>query len=112
MARSSTNQFEEHVLVVMRTMGHELLLSAGDSTSTVLPISRDLERYKMQFTTDFSFDPQVLSQIVDSVMDKTKTAANYLIEIKNCDSDLVVYSYELNKMNPEGEAPCKGRPFP
>ncbi len=48
--------------VLLRRIGHELLLQAGDSTSRVLPVERIAENeYQISFEKDLTFRPDTLS---------------------------------------------------
>src|SRR5688572_31292095 len=47
---------EKHVEVVLRDLGHKLLLSAKDSSSRVLPVKKLNENtYQISFQNDFGF---------------------------------------------------------
>lgn len=107
--QANPDLFEERARVAMRVIGHELLLSTGDHTSRVLPIEKEAGRFKIQLNTTFSFDPDSLTRIVDSVMTQSNLASGYLVEIEDCDSDTVVYSYRMDLKDPDFFAPCKGR---
>jgi hypothetical protein len=111
-AWSVEDQLAERTVAALRVIGHELLLAAGDSTSRVLPIEKEGDRYQIQFASTFSFDPQFLSLIVDSTLKKRRIASSYLVEVKNCDSAKVVYSYEVDEKNEENFSTCKGRVQP
>ena len=103
---SQFNPSEESILVTMRMIGHEVLLSSGDSTSKVLPVTVEDERYKIQFESPFSFQPDHLAFIVDSLISISKLASEYTVEVKDCDSGLVVYSYQVGNVD---FVPCAGR---
>ena len=105
---SKSNQSEEHVFVAMRSVGHRLLLASEDSTSRVLPIEKVEGRYKIEFESTFSFDPELLTSIVDSVVEVSRIASSYNVEVLDCDSELVVYSYEMDKENQGILVACKG----
>jgi DNA-binding winged helix-turn-helix (wHTH) protein len=100
---------EGHILVSFRMIGHQVLLQAGDSTSRVLPIVKEGNRYKLQFTSDFHFDPEQLVALVDSVVKKSQVAESYLVEVENCLVRQVVYSYEMGASHRLDLVPCRGR---
>ena len=50
-------QSEAHVKVALRMVGHEVLLSLGDSSSRVLPIEKENDRYVIPFESEFEFKP-------------------------------------------------------
>lgn len=104
-----TSKEEKHLLVSLRMIGHQVLLSSGDSTSRVFPIEKNGESYKIQFGTAFSFNPGDLASTIDRVIREMKTASSYIVEVKRCENDEVVYSYEKgDSINPE-LMPCGPR---
>src|SRR6056297_3710338 len=83
---------ERRIGVTMRMIGHQVLLSSGDSTARVLPIQKDGDRYQIRFESEFEFDPSDLVNAIDSAMTKTSYGNHYLVEVETCDSNIVVYS--------------------
>ena len=106
---SNSGPSGEHLKVAMRMIGHELLLASGDSTSRVLPITKEEDRYKIRFASAFSFEPLLLSHVVDSIVKESRIASAYIVEVKDCDSGHVVYSYEVGQKNKGDMIPCQGR---
>ena len=104
-----TPKEEKHLLVSLRMVGHQVLLSSGDSTSRVFPIEKEGESYKIQFGTAFAFNPGDLASTIDRVILEMKAASSYIVEVKRCENDEVVYSYEKgDSINPE-LMPCGPR---
>jgi len=93
LAQSSNSQ--KHIEVSMRMIGHQVLLSAGDSTSRVLPIEHAGNIYAISFETDFKIVPEKLSTIIEKVMLEAKIAAHYLVEVIDVADSVVVYSFEI-----------------
>lgn len=100
---------EGHILVSLRKIGHEILLMAGDSTSRILPIEKEGKRYKLQFTSEFHFDPYHLVSLVDNVVKKSQIAGSYLAEVESCIEKQVVYSYETEDSQKPDMVHCRGR---
>jgi DNA-binding winged helix-turn-helix (wHTH) protein len=94
----------------MRMIGHQILLNSGDSTSRVLPIEREGNKYTINFENGFEFHPDDLAAIVDSVIDATGIASEYIVQVLSCDSDQVVHSYEVSATN--DVLACRGRSQP
>ncbi|MTI31655.1 response regulator transcription factor [Cytophagales bacterium RKSG123] len=93
-------------------IGDKILLNFGDSISRVMPIEKDLGKYKIQFEADFEFNPEELVTTINQVIKETEIANSYLVEVENCESNKVVYSYEMgNSVNPD-MIPCKTRNQP
>lgn len=103
---------EQHLMVMLRMVGHRVLQYAGDSSSRVLPIEKKGERYKVQFDTEFAFVPDSLIAIVNQAALSTQTTSGYLIEVVGCDTNEVVYSYEIGNLNGRNVIPCRGRDQP
>ncbi len=63
---------EKHVEVVLRDIGHQLLLSAKDATSRVLPVKKLNENtYQVSFQNDFRFISDTLINLVQREFKKT-----------------------------------------
>jgi len=108
----NTNRHEQRTLVALRLIGHRLLLNAGDSTSRVLPIEKQGERFKLQFENEFAFNPDTLVRIINTVILQNDIAKGYNVEVLNCDSQQVVYDFEINFLTNNDMIPCKGREQP
>ncbi len=113
MAAVSFNQKDEipekHVEVVLRELGHRLLLSAGDSSSRVMPVKKvDEHTYQVSFQDDLGFVSDTLIDLVQRVFDQTELANNYIVNLRNCQQNETVLAFEIN-----GRAgdltPCRGR---
>jgi hypothetical protein len=85
------------------------MLQAGDSTSRILPVEKEGKRYKIQFTSDFHFDPDSLVSLVDGVVEKAQLAESYLVEVEYCLTKQVVYSYEIGISHKSDLVSCQGR---
>lgn len=108
--QSSVN--ERHLEVSLRMIGHKLLLSHGDSTSRVLPIEKVGDRYKISFDTIFEFQNEKLVGIVKEVVAETGIAQKYIVEVEDCLTRKIVYSYEMNMADTSNLVPCGLRPQP
>jgi hypothetical protein len=105
------HQQQQH-MAAMRMVGHQLLLSMGDSHSRVLPIEPQANGYAIRFDTSFALDPDGLVSIVDSVMQMSGIASEYLVEVQQCSTLQVLYSYAVKpSIGPEAVA-CRSRPLP
>lgn len=97
---------DKHIEVALRMIGHEVLLNAGDSTSLVLPIVKDNGRYRVQFETEFEFNPEELVNTVSRVALETDLAGGYIVEVERCETGEVVYSYEIGNLLSPDIIPC------
>jgi hypothetical protein len=99
----------EHQRVALRMIGHQILLNANDSTSRVMPIVEDDGQFRIQFDSDFDFVPMELVNTVNRIVQETNLAQKYIVEVVSCDSQRVVYSYEVNSVKSKDIIPCLGR---
>lgn len=103
---------DKHIEVALRMIGHEILLSNGDSTSRVLPVIKEGFQYRIQFESDLVFDPDYLVSTVNSIVKETGITNNYIVEMVNCETTEVVYSFEMNYLAKSDIIPCMGRVQP
>ena len=98
-----------HAEVVLRNLGHELLLTAKDSTSRVLPVKKvDENTYQISFQNDFSFISDTLIELVQRTFQKNALAKDYIVSLKNCEKDETVFAFEINSHTGDLKA-CRGR---
>lgn len=103
---------EKHIEVSLRMIGHQVLLKSGDSTSLVLPIIKSNDQYRIELNSEFEFNPDDLVSIVNRVVSETKLADSYIVEIENCETKEIVYSYEMSNFEQEDIIPCRSRDQP
>ena len=99
----------KHVEVVLRDIGHQLLLSAKDSSSRVLPVKKLNETtYQISFQNDFGFISDTLINLVQRTFQKAALANDYIVNLRNCDQNETVFAFEINSQ--AGDlTPCRGR---
>lgn len=105
---SETSFTESRKMLVMRTIGHELLLSSNDSLSRVLPVRKlDEQNYLLEFENQFSFYPDSLVAVVKRTLARSEFPVTYAVNVMNCSSRSIVYGYEI--LNLHQNIPCQGR---
>ena len=109
-AQDSTG--DKHIEVALRMIGHQILLNAQDSTSRILPVLKEDNRYRILFDTEFVFDSEYLVTTVNSIVKETGISNNYIVEMVHCETQEVVYSFEINDLAKSDIIPCKGRVQP
>jgi DNA-binding winged helix-turn-helix (wHTH) protein len=98
-----------HLEVVLRDIGHQLLLSAKDSSSRVLPIKQLNENtYQISFQNNFSFISDTLINIVEREFQKNALAKDYIVHLRNCKQNETVFAFEINSHTGD-LTPCRGR---
>ena len=102
-----------HTNVALRMVGHAILLNAGDTRPRSCFRSRaDGNTYTISFGSEFEFVPEELAATVDSVIDATRLAKSYVVEVVQCGTDEVVYSYEIGVADTLDIIPCRSRALP
>ena len=100
---------ENHLEVVLRDLGHQLLLTAKDSTSRVLPIKKLNENtYQISFQNNFSFISDTLINLVQRTFQKNALANDYIVSLRNCKQNETVFAFEINSQTGD-LTPCRGR---
>jgi DNA-binding winged helix-turn-helix (wHTH) protein len=96
--------------IILREIGHELLISSKDSTSKVLPIKMlSANEFQIRFENKFSFSPDSLVAIVQKNIEKSTFPREYSVNVLKCSSEDVVYGFLISLNNKEDIIPCKGR---
>jgi hypothetical protein len=99
--------------VLLRRIGHELLLQAGDSTSRVLPVKKIAENeYQISFENELTFQPASLVDTTSRLLAKDPLASDYVVNVLNCGNSSVAYGYAISKNRRDDIVPCKGRKQP
>jgi DNA-binding winged helix-turn-helix (wHTH) protein len=99
----------KHVEVVLRDIGHQLLLSAKDSSSRVPPVKKLNERtYQISFQNDFGFISDTLINVVQRTFQKNTLANDYIVNLRNCKQNETVFAFEINSQTGD-LTPCRGR---
>lgn len=110
--RAQHNLEESQIKVAMRMIGHEMLLSLGDSSSRVLPIEKEGKGYRIRFESEFGFEPDSLVSTIKRVVAKTGMAESYLVEVNQCETKDLVYSYQVMPLPENSMIACKERVQP
>ncbi|RAK25010.1 transcriptional regulator [Flavobacterium aquaticum] len=99
--------------VLLRRIGHEVLLQSGDSTSRVLPIKKIAENeYQISFEKEFSFVTDSLVNTTQRLLVKDYHVSDYIVNVINCDNSSVAYGYAISKNKKEDILACVGRKQP
>ncbi len=95
--------------VVLRDLGHQLLLTAKDSTSRVLPVRKlNSTTYQISFQNDIGFISDTLINLVQRTFEKNALTDDYIVSLRSCKQNETVLAFEKN--GETGDlAPCRGR---
>lgn len=99
--------------VLLRRIGHEILLQSGDSVSRVLPVKKIAENeYQISFENPFTFQPESLVNTTQRLLTKDPLASDYVVNVVNCANASVAYGYAISKNKKDDIVACKGRRQP
>jgi len=108
----SAQSVDQQHQLFLRAVGNEFLLQLGDSNSRVLPIHHSGNSYEVSFDRLFSFEPDLLAFCAIKTLERYEVDGGYLIEVKECNQNDVVYSYMADLSQLDEEFPCKLRALP
>jgi len=99
--------------VLLRRIGHEILLQSGDSVSRVLPVKKIAKNeYQISFENALTFQPESLVNTTQRVLAKDPHASDYVVNVVNCADASVAYGYAISKNKKDDIVACKGRRQP
>lgn len=99
--------------LLLRRIGHEILLRSGDSSSLVLPINKIARNeYQISFEKPFSFQPDSLVHLTRDLMAGDPHTQHYVVTVVNCSTGRTVYGYAISKNKKDDIISCLGRTQP
>ncbi|WP_196992141.1 winged helix-turn-helix domain-containing protein [Panacibacter microcysteis] len=99
--------------VLLRRVGHEILLQSGDSTSRVLPVEKTgSNEYQLRFENAFTFQPEALVSTTQRLLAKDPLAVDYIVNVINCADTTVAYAYAVSANKKDDIVACIGRKQP
>lgn len=99
--------------ILLRRIGHELLLQSGDSTSRVLPVKKIAEsEYQISFQNQLTFQTDSLVNITRRLLAKDPLTGDYVVNVLNFGNSGVAYGYAISQNKKGDIVPCKGRKQP
>ena len=102
----------KQVNLLIRQIGHRLLLQAGDSTSRVLPVTEITEgTFLLRFENEFIFNHDSLKRLSLGLLPKTQFPSGYTVTVHDCIKGDIVYGFQINNFTPDILA-CGGRRQP
>jgi hypothetical protein len=108
---TDTSFKEAQDLLRFRRIGHELLLSAGDASSRVLPIQKISDNeFRLEFENAFAFTPDSLVSVVSRILNASGHNLHYVVNASEINSREVMYSFGWPSL--KEEIPCRSRRLP
>ena len=100
-------------LIIMRKIGHEVLLHSGDSTSRVLPVKQIAENeYEIRFASRFTFKPDSLVKIIHRTIHFNQLPSEYIVNVIECASNEKIFGYAILETKQKNIIPCRDRQQP
>ncbi|MDR6806959.1 hypothetical protein J2Y45_004151 [Dyadobacter sp. BE34] len=102
----------KQVNLLVRQIGHRLLLQAGDSSSRVLPVTEVKEgTFMLRFENQFAFNHDSLMALSRNFFPEKQAPAGYTVTVHDCVKGDIVYGFQINNTSPDILA-CTGRSQP
>lgn len=99
--------------ILLRKIGHELLLQSGDSTSRVLPVKKIADyEYQISFENELTFQPDALVGTTQRLLARDPLASDYVVNVLTMRKTGVAYGYAISKSKKDGIVACAGRRQP
>ncbi|RYF80486.1 MAG: winged helix family transcriptional regulator [Chitinophagaceae bacterium] len=99
--------------ILLRRIGHEILLQSGDSTSRVLPVKKIAgNEYEISFEKAFTFRPDSLVNTTQRLLATDPLGSDYVVNVLNCADAGVAYGYAISKAKKDDIVACIGRKQP
>jgi len=99
--------------ILLRRIGHEILLQSGDSVSRVLPVKTIAENeYQVSFEHAFTFQADSLVNTTRRLLARDPLASDYVVNVLNCANASVAYGYAISKNKKDDIVACTGRRQP
>ena len=99
--------------IILRKIGHEVLISSNDRTSRVVPIRTiSKNEFQIRFENKFAFAPDSLINIVQNNISNSSFAKEYSVSVQNCDNNAIVYGFHIGSDSSKNVITCIGRKMP
>jgi len=99
--------------VLLRRIGHELLLQSGDSTSRVLPVKKIAENeYQISFEKELTFKTDSLVAITRRLLADDPLTGDYVVNVLNSGNSGVAFGYAISKNKKDNIIACSKRQQP
>lgn len=99
--------------IILRKIGHEVLISSNDRTSKILPIKTiSKNEFQIRFENKFAFAPDSLINIVQNNISKSSFPKEYSVSVQKCSSEAIVYGFHIDSDSSKNVITCIGRKMP
>lgn len=99
--------------VLLRRIGHEILLQSGDSASRVLPVEKTgAHEYRISFEKAFTFEPDSLVNTTRRLLSDDPLSTDYVVNVRSTANSGVTYGFAISSNIKNDIVACKGRKQP
>lgn len=100
-------------MIVLRKMGHEILLNTGDKHSRVMPIRKISEQeFRISFEKPLTLLPDSLVKIITRIAMEHRLA-EFSVNVLDCRQKETIYGFAISSSRPENNIiSCLDRPLP
>lgn len=99
--------------ILLRKIGHDVLISANDKTSKVLPIKTiSKNEFQIRFENKFAFVPDSLINIVQNNISRGTFPKEYSVSVQKCSNETIVYGFHVASDSNKNVITCIGRKMP
>ncbi|WP_207420287.1 winged helix-turn-helix domain-containing protein [Desertivirga brevis] len=110
---NDTDYVSAREMIVMRTIGHQILLSSGDSSSRVLTVNNTGNtQYEIRFESSLHFNPDSIIRIIRQAVKTNNLPSNYVVNVIECTGNQVVFGFSIVETEKTDLVPCKERKQP
>lgn len=100
-------------VIVMRNIGHQILLSSGDRNSRVLPVRKiNDNQYQIRFASALEINPDSVIKVVGQAIHVNHLPSDYIVNVVASKNNDVVFGFAILKTEQTSLLPCKGRKLP
>jgi len=104
----SSSDRTKQINLLVRQIGHRLLLQAGDSTSQVLPITENGGTFTLRFENEFVFSHDSLMALSTRQFSQAHFPSGYTVTVHDCSGSNIVYGFQISHTSTD-ILPCQGR---
>ncbi|MCL6274354.1 helix-turn-helix domain-containing protein [Muricauda sp. 2012CJ35-5] len=113
MTRPPEKNLSSLIKVALRNTGNSLLLQHKDSTSLVMPVTAlESDQFELTFQSELPIIPDSLVASLANNFQILNLPNNYLVEVVNCDTKEISYSYVQSVDEEQNLIHCRGRNLP
>ncbi len=109
--QEDVKSFDDEIdAILMRKIGHQILLYLGDSTSTLLPI-KEISKFEFQivFESPFKFQSDSIVKIINENIGLYKSNSKFIVKVLDCLDDQLIFGYAMFNSTSNDLVACLGR---